>query len=443
MMKLIFKKFVVKILTWEARLLLKKYKPKIVAITGSVGKTSTKDAVFTVLSKHFFTRKSEKSFNSEIGVPLTILGLSNGWNNPFIWLHNVLRGFLICLPIPFLSSKPFPTWLVLEIGADRPGDIESVSKWLSPDIVIITRFGAVPVHVEFFKSQQEVIREKSFLVKALKDTGTLLLNEDDSDVRALRELKQTCRTCKIVSWSIDSPSDFKASNLDIIYDDRSGLSVPSGITFRVNYRGNSVPLRIAGTLGKQHVYPAVVALATGDSLGLNMISMAESLSEHKTPPGRMRLIEGVRKTTIIDDTYNASPVAMTEALRTLGTVKTSGCKIAVLGDMLELGKHSGNEHKRMGREAKEVCDILITVGIRARGIAEGALENGFDEKNIYQYDSSDEASKPVEELVKEGDIILVKGSQGIRMERVVEEVMAHPEDKEKLLVRQEPEWEKR
>ena len=441
-MKNILKKFVITILTWEARLVLKKYKPKIVAITGSVGKTSTKDAVFTVLSKHFFTRKSEKSFNSEIGVPLTILGLPNGWNNPFIWLNNILRGFFMIFNWQPATSN-YPHWLVLEIGADRPGDIENVSKWLSPDIVIITRFGTVPVHVEFFKSQQEVIREKSFLVKALKDTGTLLLNEDDVDVKALRELKLTCRTCKVISWSISSPSDFQASNLEITYDNVDTAPVPTGITFRVNYKGNSVPVKIAGTFGKQHVYPAVVALATGDSLGLNMISMAESFSEHKTPPGRMRLIEGIKRSTIIDDTYNASPVAMTEAIRTLGTIKTTGRKIAVLGDMLELGKHSSNEHKKMGREAKESCDILITVGIRARGIAEGALENGFDEKNIYQYDSSDEASEPTKELIKEGDIILVKGSQGVRMERVVEEIMAHPEDKEKLLVRQEPEWEKR
>lgn len=448
-MKNLLKNIIVSILTLEARLVLARYKPKIVAVTGSVGKTSTKDAIYTALSARFHTRKSDKSFNSEIGLPLTILGLPTGWSNPLTWLANIFRGLFLLLPKSYkLKAKSYPSWLVLEVGADRPGDIERVGKWLSPDIVAVTRFGKTPVHVEFFKSQADVIREKCFLVKALKDGGLLLLNNDDEDVRALHDMR---RDCRVLTWSIDHESDFQASNFETTYAEHRGYRGPSGITFKVNHAGNSVPVHLKGTLGRQHVYPVLTALAAGTSLGLNMVEMGQSLAAHRTPPGRMRIVAGVKNTTVIDDTYNASPVATAEALRTLGELKTEanpstklqGKKIAVLGDMLELGKYSSEEHKKAGKEAKETTDILFTVGLRAREIAEGALNNGMDEKNIFQFDTSTETGKPVEEMLGEGDIILVKGSQGVRMEKVVEEIMAHPEDKGKLLVRQEPEWARR
>ncbi|MDO8590711.1 MAG: cyanophycin synthetase, partial [bacterium] len=165
-------------------------------------------------------------------------------------------------------------------------------------------------------------------------------------------------------------------------------------------------------------------------------------------------------TTVIDDTYNSSPVAVAEALRTLAEVKVDaspsaqdlaqddpearprGRKIAVLGDMLELGKYSIKAHEKAGKEAVGAADILVTVGLRARDIAMGALDNGMDEKNIFQFDDTKEAGKHVETIMAEGDIVLVKGSQGMRMERIVEEIMAHPEDKDILLVRQEEEWQK-
>ncbi len=442
-MKAFFKKIIVSILTLEARVVLSRYKPKIIAITGSVGKTSTKDAIYTAISPHFPTRKSDKSFNSEIGVPLTILGLPNGWNNPFRWLRNILKGFLICsLPKNYkLQTENYPDWLVLEVGADRPGDIEKLTQWLKPDIAVITYFGKIPAHSEFFKSREEVIKEKSFLVKALKVGGTLCLNNDDEDVRALRDLR---RNTRLSTWSIQHESDFQASNFEITYRQNSvGAKTPSGITFKINCDGNSIPIPVSGTVGRQHVYPVLAALAVGDSLGINMITMANSIRGHKTPPGRMKLVEGIKNSTIIDDTYNASPVAVTEALRALKETEASGKKVAVLGDMLELGKHSTKAHEAAGREATGSCDILVTVGILARDTAKGALENGMDEKNIFQFDTAFEAGKPIENLIKQGDLVLVKGSQGVRMERIVEEIMAHPEDRENLLVRQEEEWQGR
>ena len=171
--------------------------------------------------------------------------------------------------------------------------------------------------------------------------------------------------------------------------------------------------------------------------------MVEALAKFKTPKGRSRVIEGIKGTYIIDDTYNSSPVAAEAAIATLSQFKTLGKKIAVLGDMLELGKYAVAEHKRIGALAGGVCDTLLCVGVRARYMAEGAEAGGLSEKNIFQFDDAREAGKFLEQLIKTGDVILVKGSQSMRMERVVEEIMAHPEQKEELLVRQEEEWLKR
>src|SRR3989344_5272874 len=153
------KKIVVIILTLEARTVLARHKPQIIAVTGSVGKTGTKDAIYAVVSSRFETRKNQKSMNSEIGLPLTILGLENAWSSPSGWWRNIWQGAIVAFAV---SLNPFPKWLVLEIGADHPKDIEKVSRWLHPDIVVLTRMADVPVHIEFFKNTDAVLREKMF-----------------------------------------------------------------------------------------------------------------------------------------------------------------------------------------------------------------------------------------------------------------------------------------
>ena len=165
-MKQILKKIVIGILTLEAKLVLKRYKPKIIAVTGSVGKTSTKDAIYTALCEPFSIRKNQKSFNSEIGVPLTVLGLENAWGNPLLWVGNILKGVWMCV-----WPQTYPKWLVLEIGADHPGDIKSITKWVIPDIAVVTRIPNVPVHVEYFKDAEALLEEKSELLKAMKPDG--------------------------------------------------------------------------------------------------------------------------------------------------------------------------------------------------------------------------------------------------------------------------------
>ncbi len=407
--------------------MLRKYKPRIIAVTGSVGKTSTKDAIFAVVEKSLIARRSEKSYNSEIGLPLTILGLPNGWSNPFLWFATIFRGFL-----SVVLREHYPKWLVLEVGAGKPGDIVRASALITPDIVVFTAFSAVPVHVEFFKSVEALFNEKANLVKALNPSGMLILNADDERVLTLREKTKA----KSITYGFSEGAMFRASNMQIAYQD----GLPTGTTFKLEYDGNVFPVTMHGVLGVQPVYSGLASLAVGTYLKLNIIESIELLAGYNSPAGRMRVIQGLKGSTLIDDTYNSSPIAAQAAIEALASIKTKGKKIAVLGDMLELGKFTIDEHKKLGVLAGKSVDIIFAIGPRAKYIVEGALDSDMSEKNIIEFDNAQVAGKYLEGIIGEGDIVLFKGSQSMRMERAVEEVMAHPEDAVSLLVRQEDEW---
>ena len=436
MMKRILKEVVVWIITAEAKLILRKYKPRVVAVTGSVGKTSTKDAIFSVLSEKAFVRKSQKSFNSEVGVPLTILGVPNAWTNPLAWLKNIIAGVVL-----IVLQRSYPEQLILEVGADRPGDIKKIASWLKPDVVIVTRLASIPVHVEFFGSPEAVIHEKAELVRGLKEGGTLVLSADDEDVIALAKIARNAGT--ITTFGFSRKAEVFGSKIKVTYEGQRGARHPSGMAFSVRHGEESVAFLLKGFVGRQGIYAVLGACAVGISCGLTLSEVATAVSAYKGPPGRMRLIEGVKHTTIIDDTYNSSPVAVREALDALKSLNVKGRKVAVLGDMLELGRFSIQEHRAIGVYAFGRTDILFTVGVRSRDTADDALGAGFSADQVMQFDDARTVGKALERLISEGDVILVKGSQGARMERAVEEIMAHPEEKESLLVRQEEEWEVR
>ena len=434
MAKKTFKKIIVFIITWQAKIILAKYHPKIIAITGSVGKTSTKDAIFTVLSKFKVVRKSEKSFNSEVGLPLTILGSSNGWNDPFIWFENILHGFYL-----ILFTKPYPDYLVLEVGVGKPGDIKkNVAPWLKPDVVVVTRFPDKPVHIEFFGTVEKIIEEKSALVYALKKDGILILNHDDEKVYSLHQ-KSNGRT---VSYGMHENSTYHSLYPTYLYKNQNGVDIPDGINFKLEYEGNSFPVTLPNILGMHNIGQALAAVACAHELGCDLLESIKAVGGYVTPPGRLSLIEGVNTSIIIDDTYNSSPVAMDAALEVLKDIKGKR-KIAVLGDMLELGKFTEEEHRAVGEKIIGVADILVIVGPRAKFIAESATEKGFPQKEIYCFDSSKTTAKFLEGMIEKGDIVLVKGSQGVRLERAVEAIMEHKELKKTLLCRQDKEWRNR
>jgi UDP-N-acetylmuramoyl-tripeptide--D-alanyl-D-alanine ligase len=436
MIKKIFKKIILAIIIPEARLVLFRYRPKIVAVTGSVGKTSAKDAIASVLGQKFFTRKSTKSYNSEIGVPLVILGCETGWLNPFSWLYNIFRGLKLLLAPKKIN---YPNWLVLEMGVERPGDMARLGSWIKPDIVVFTALSEIPVHVEFFASPESLIQEKMKLIKGFEANRFVILNGDD---KTLCEAKPRIQA-KTIAFGFDEDNDLKASNYHITYRKEETKEIPEGLTFKVDYKGNSVPVRITGAFGRHHAYSALAALAVGLSQDFNLLDVSETLSQYKSPPGRLKLIEGVKNTFILDDTYNASPIAVHAALDVLEEIPASGRKIAVLGDMLELGKYTVEAHKAVGDRASKVANIIFTVGPRSKFTSEEARAQGFDAKNIFEFSTSDEAKKPLQDLIKEGDLILIKGSQSMRMEKIVEEIMAFPEEAKYTLVRQEKEWRNR
>lgn len=450
-MKSLFKKIVVATLLWESRAVIRKNRPKIIAITGSVGKTSTKDAAYHILANAgVFVRKSEKSFNSEIGVPLTILGLQNAWANPVGWLRNVMHGLGQVYPVLGSGARaPYPNCLVLEVGADHPGDIQGLAKWLQPDIAVITAVSKVPVHVEFFPSPEAVLKEKLALARGVRSGGTLVLPSDDPSILAVRAdvPNAPCVTFG-VSAGRDPSADMSAVSPEIVYEEIRGGKTPAGMSFVLKYKAESARILIKGVVGIQHVYSITAASAAALSYGIDFGAVAASLSSYKPPLGRMNLLEGIVGSVLIDDTYNSSPDALKEALNILGGMD-AGQKIAVLGDMMELGKFSPAEHRTAGeRVVAASVDMLVTVGIRARDIAEGAAAAGMPRGSIHSFDDSVSAGEWLRNFLHKqsilqgnpGTVVLVKGSQSSRMERVSLVLLADQSRAPELLVRQDKEW---
>ena len=412
-----------------ARLALRRYRPLVVGITGSVGKTSTKEAIASVLKAQYHNRvrKNELNLNTEIGVPLTILGVSGGGKNIFAWLLSLFKG---CLKIIWNSS--YPEIIVLEMGADKPGDIRYLVKLAKPTVGVVTAVGEIPVHVEFFAGPKNLAREKARLVEGLLSTGFAILNFDDDTVLDMRERT----SAHIITFGFGQGADVRATAMEIRnHSSSEGELVPDGINFKLEYRGKIVPVRMVNVFGKGAAYAALAAASVGVAMKMNLLEIAEALANFEPPPGRLRLIEGEKQTRILDDTYNSSPIAAIAALETLKALPAQR-RIAVLGDMLELGKYSEGAHRSMGEKVSQGTDILITVGDRARFIANEALARGMDEEKIFSFSATEDAAGKLEEILQKGDLILIKGSRAMRMENIVEEIMAHPEDAGKLLVGQ-------
>ena len=425
-MREFLKKIVIAVLTSEAKLILRKYRPKIVAITGSVGKTSTKDATAKVLEARFRTRKSQKSYNSEFGVPLTIIGAETGWGSPLKWLEAIRLGLGA-----IFTKQNYPEILVLEVGADRPGDIKKIREWLKPDVAVITALAETPVHVEFFESPEEVFEEKAELVKNLPPEASVILNFDDEEVAKMRDKT----SARILTFGFVEGADVKGAAYGIFFQDNA----PAGIEFEAE----SLHIKIPNALGKHQALAALAAMAVGKVFDIKPEDTARALSLYSSPPGRLKLIKGIKETLILDDTYNSSPKAAQAALETLAELPAKR-KIAILGDMLELGKHTITAHREIGEMAAgKKIDLLITVGVRAKFFADGATKAGFNKKQILSFGDSPEAARELEKIIEQGDLILIKGSQGMRMEKIVETLMSEPERAPELLCRQDEEWKKR
>ena len=421
-----------KILRVAAVLVLKKYNPKIISVTGSVGKTSTKEAIATVLASKFRVRRTEKNYNNEIGLPLTIIGANSGNHSLFGWL----KVFLQWLWIMIIPIK-YPEILVLEMGADRPGDIEYLTSFIKSNVGVITDISYS--HVEFFKNVEGVAKEKSILVKKIDERGLAIINADNQYVAKLNQPAGGQIKCKLVSFGFSQEADMQATDVSFSYTGSETCDL-NGLSFKLNYKGTTIPMRLKNVLAKHQIYAILAAVAAGDYFGINLVESGAALEDFMLPVGRMNLLCGIKNTHIIDDTYNSSPTSAGAALESLGEIKATR-KIAVLGDMLELGDVTESQHKALGKQFAEIHgDIFFAVGDRMKKAGEELSKNNFPKKDIFYFENPDEAGRKLQEIMQEGDLILVKGSQGMRMEKIVEEVMANPLEAENILCRQTAGW---
>ncbi len=417
------------VVTLLAKLTVARYHPRVIGVTGSVGKTSTKRAIFAVVSKVRRVRAASGNLNNEMGLSLAVLG---DWSPEDLRLVSrdqpagtaKFRKLMFWFKVMFVGvgrlivkSGRYPDVLILEYGADRPGDILRLMQVARPDVGIITAVGDVPAHVEFYAGPKNVAREKGRLIERLSSANTAILNHDDDFVDALRDRTRG----RVMTYGFSEGSDLRVARME--YHMREGI--PAGISFKLEYEGSSVPVRLEGVFGKAPAYASAAAACVGLIFGMNLVNISEAFADYVPAPSRMELLPGMKHALLIDDTYNASPLSMREALDTLKELPAER-KIAVLGDMLEIGKYAIEAHESIGDEASRVVDVLVTVGERAKFIASAAHDAGMKKERIFSFDAASDAIQPLEHLMKKGDLVLVKGSHAMHLEEVVRAVTAEP-----------------
>ncbi len=427
-----FKTILVYLLRVLSKRVVGKYNPDVVGITGSIGKTSAKEAAAAALSARFNVRWNVKNYNNEIGVPLTIIGLEK---SPGKSILGWLEVFSQALHLLLVRAQNYPDILVLEMGADKPGDIKYLTE-IAPCKVGVLTFIA-HAHTEFFKTIKKIAQEKRVIISRLPADGYAVLNYDNDLVMENRDKTKA----EVITYGYKDGADLRASDINLMLD--QSCPEGGGINFKINYHGNIVPAFLPGVVAEHLVPSALAGLAVGIVFGVNLVEGIEALKKLKPMAAHMRLLSGIKNTLIIDDSYNSSPDPVKSALKTLSNLPLGqgSERYAVLGDMLELGPETENAHREVGLAvAERGIDFLITVGEASKLTAQSAREAGLKEHQVASFADSVTAGKFLQEKLEPGDIVLVKGSQGARMEKIVKEVMAQPEKAEELLARQGKEW---
>ena len=425
------KKLVQAILRILARGVIKKYHPEVIGITGSLGKTSAKEAIYEVLKNKFNVRQSPKNYNNELGVPLTILGAAAPGRSLSGWLKIFKKFILLILK----ADKNYPPILILEMGVDRPGDMKYLMSIVRPHIGVVT--AVRNSHLEFFEKAENIKKEKQVLIENLSKSGLAVINYDDP---LTREMAQESKF-KVLTYGLEAGADIRAQEIN--FNLEKGGEEILGIHFKVNHEGSIVPVSLPYAAGYPVIYAALAAVAVGIYYEINLVDIANYLKNFHLPAGRLNLLPGLNNSRLLDDTYNASPASALAALDVLEKItQSSGRKIAAFGDMLELGPETESGHREVGeRAAKIKIDKLIVVGRLAKIIGEAAAAAGMEKEKIIYFDDSRSAAVALKNEVRPHDLILVKGSQGARMERIVKALMAEPEKAPQLLVRQGLEWD--
>ncbi|MFH2013073.1 MAG: UDP-N-acetylmuramoyl-tripeptide--D-alanyl-D-alanine ligase [Pseudomonadota bacterium] len=360
-----------------------KHSIQIVGITGSNGKTTTKEMISSILGIHFNILKTEENFNNLIGLPLTLLRLSGKED-----------------------------MAVLEMGTNTRYEIKRLSEISVPNVAVITNIGQA--HLQGLLSVEEVGKEKGDLFRALKENDFAIINEDDPIV--LREATE-CK-CRKIGFSITEDSDIMAKDISI---DNSGK-----VSFRLTNKDKDVIINLPLN-GAFNIYNALAAAGVAQALDVGLEIIKEGLERIKPMPGRMEIIK-LDDYTIINDSYNANPSSMAQALKTLSGFKSKGRTIAVLGDMLELGEFTKSAHIQIGNMVSELgIDYLFTLGNDSANIAMAAFEGGMNEKNIYVEKEHQDVTEKLRTIITKGDCVLVKGSRSMKMELIVNDLTAREE----------------
>jgi UDP-N-acetylmuramoyl-tripeptide--D-alanyl-D-alanine ligase len=353
----------------------KRHPLRTIGITGSVGKTSTKELVAALLSQKFKVLKNPGNRNNEIGLPLTLLELEATHERA-----------------------------VLEMGFYVPGEIHTLCEIAQPHVGVVTNIGTV--HAERAGSQEAIARGKAELVESLPPApeGTAILNMDDPWVRSMAEKTHA----KCFTYGIKENADLTASEIKSL-----GLD---GISCTLNYQDQTYPIK-SPLLGEFSVYTILRATAVALTEGLDWGTVKSTLATSRVDL-RMHQYQLPNGAVIIDDTYNASPASTTAALQLLSELK--GHRVAVLGDMLELGQYETTGHQAVGKAAARAADLLVLVGERSRASAEAAIANGFPEEHVIWYPDSKNAAQHASNFIQNGDIVLIKGSNSMRMDKIIE-----------------------
>ena len=339
----------------------------------------------------------------------TPVGTSRGKKIGF-WLRVMGRGLVLIFSF---RQKYYPDVLVLEFGADRPGDLKQLLKIVRPTISVVTAVGDTPVHVEFYDTPADLAREKARLIEALPAAGYAVLNADDDVAMSVSPRTRA----NLVTFGFD-----KSAMVHIAaFEHRVVSGIPVGESFKLEYGGSMVPVKLEGVFGRAHAYAAAAAAAVGAVFNMNLVEISSGLSQYHPMPGRMRILPGIKDSRIMDDCYNAAPLSMRNALDTLKDLPARR-KIAVLGDMKELGRYSIPAHEAVGDLAAKTANILITVGEAGKLIAAAAKASGMKKDKVMIFETAQEALETVGNLVEAGDLVLVKASHSIGLDLIVQEL---------------------
>lgn len=413
-MKKLAKKLVVTILGWQVRRLYKKNNFKVVAVAGSLGKTSTKLAIAQVLSAQYKVRYQGGNYNDIVTVPLIFFGLNTpSLFNPFSWLavfwHNEAQ-----------LHKKYPyEVVVVEVGTDGPGQIEQYGQYLKANIGVLTAIA--PEHMEFFGDLDAVAKEELQIADLSQE---LIVNTDFCYPKYLKKIIKPFNT-----YAIKEPADIRLVNIQF-----DGFSADFDVL-----KDNKTLLHAEHeAVAEPRLYAVAAAVSVADQLGLSVAEIKAGLDNLKPVSGRMQQLAGINNSTIIDDTYNASPPAMKAALDTLYRLDAPQ-KIAILGNMNELGSYAQAAHKEIGNYCDpKKLDLVVTLGPDAnKYLAVAAEAKGC---KVQQFEDPYSAGDYLKPIIKKGTLILAKGSQNrVFAEEAIKLLLANPADAKKL-VRQSSGW---